>query len=74
MSDDRVLMRDPNSPDSPPYAATPSQVPFLAASGWVEVEKEPDTEQADGGEPDGDKPSKSQRPRASSSAKKKGED
>jgi hypothetical protein len=66
---ERVQMRDPNSPDSPPYEAEPSQVPFLAAAGWVPVEDEPETEQADGGESDGEK-TKSKRPRASAAEKK----
>lgn len=68
MSDDRVLMRDPNSPDSPPYEAVPSQVPFLAASGWVEVERGCEAEQADA-EPAAET-KKTERPKASAAQKK----
>lgn len=47
MSDtDRVWMRHPDLPDHDPLQAVRSQVPHLAAGGWVETEapKQPEPE------------------------------
>lgn len=49
MSDtDRVWMRHPDLPDHDPLQAVRSQVPHLAAGGWVEAEapKQPEPEPA----------------------------
>jgi hypothetical protein len=52
-------------------AVTEEAVPFHAAAGWEVIEDEPRAaeDEADGGEPDGEK-TKSERPRASAAKKK----